>query len=277
VTKRTGFFFADTKEKLEKYSAKPGYSEPIIYNENLVGCAVRKSRIKLNKPIFTGFCILELSKVIVFNFWYNILKKRFGDKVRLLYIDTDGLTVEIETHDVYADLAKMKKHFDFSKWPVDHPLHSMKNRLVPGYIKEESEGQVIKERVSLQPKHYCQTSADPLNFNLVNLRALPFFIGNLDELFSLPDVEKKKAAGAKKSAIEQQLDMDDYLDTLRTGHEQSVTFKLIESHNHQIIVTQQNRVALAADDQKRFILDDGINTLAYGHWRTRGKAPPQSA
>ena len=65
---------------------------------------MNKREIKLDKPIINGFMILELSKYIMYDFYYNVVKKRYGDKLKLLFTDTDSLTVEVQTDDIYKDM-----------------------------------------------------------------------------------------------------------------------------------------------------------------------------
>ena len=71
-----------------------------------------KSTVTLNKPIYVGQAILDISKAMMFNFWYGYIKPRYGDKARLLYTDTDSLIIHIETEDIYKDRAERPDIFD---------------------------------------------------------------------------------------------------------------------------------------------------------------------
>ena len=89
--------------------------------------------VLLNKPIYAGFCILELSIVLMADFHYNVMLKRYGvDSARLLFSDTDSSVYHITTDDLNKDLGEMRQHFDFSDYPCNHPLYSAKNAKVLG-------------------------------------------------------------------------------------------------------------------------------------------------
>ena len=105
------------KSKCERYLkllSHPTYKHKrTIFNENLVAVHMNKKEIKLDKPIINGFIILELSKYLMYDFYYNVLQKRYGDKIKLLFTDTDSLCVEIETEDVYKDMQDDKQYYIF--------------------------------------------------------------------------------------------------------------------------------------------------------------------
>ena len=88
----------------------------------------KKQRVKLNQPLYAGFSILELSKVLMFSHYYDYLMPKYGpDKCRLLYTDTDSYILEIETNDMHADMLTDSNEYDTSNFPPDHPLYSKKN------------------------------------------------------------------------------------------------------------------------------------------------------
>ena len=93
----------------------------------------------------------------MYDFYYNVLKKRYDDKIKLLFTDTDSLCVEIETDDVYKDVEEQKQYYDFSEYPEDHVLHSTENQSVVGKFKDEMEGKIITEFVGLRSKLYSLT------------------------------------------------------------------------------------------------------------------------
>jgi len=147
--------------KFLKLIAKPHLETFKILNENTVLVDRLKTSALLDKPIYAGFCILELSKVVIHDFHYNVIVDKYGDKARLLFTDTDSLCYCIETDDVYADMKPLRdKVFDFSKYPVTHPLYSVKNKKVPGFMKDESKSVLIKSFVALRSKMYSILRAD---------------------------------------------------------------------------------------------------------------------
>ena len=115
---------------------------------------MHKSRLLLNKPVYTGMTILDKSKILMYDFFYNHLKKQYGEKCELLYTDTDSLLLKIETEDVYKDIKENENFYDTSNYPKEHPLHSTVNKKVLGKMKDECEGIPISEYVGLRSKMY---------------------------------------------------------------------------------------------------------------------------
>ena len=101
-----------TDEKRITLASKPTYISSKIFNENLVALQKIKERLMLNKPAYVGMRILDLSKTLTHDFHYNYIEQKYGSKARLLFTDTDSLTYEIETMDVYQDLWNRKNKFD---------------------------------------------------------------------------------------------------------------------------------------------------------------------
>ena len=109
----------------------------------------------MNKPIYLGLSILEISKIIMYEFWYNYVKKKYGDMVKLCYMDTDSLIMNIKTKDFYKDIAQdVEEKFDTSNYDIDRPLPKGKNKKVIGLMKDELVGGIINDFVALRPKTY---------------------------------------------------------------------------------------------------------------------------
>ena len=145
---------SNEKDKIRKLVASPLYARHIIFTNDLVGIDMHKSRLLLNKPVYTGMTILDKSKILMYNFFYNHLKKQYGEKCELLYTDTDSLLLKIETEDVYKDIKENENFYDTSNYPKEHPLHSTVNKKVLGKMKDECEGIPISEYVGLRSKMY---------------------------------------------------------------------------------------------------------------------------
>ncbi|KAL9966939.1 hypothetical protein ACROYT_G025085, partial [Oculina patagonica] len=145
---------SDETKKIRKLVASPLYSRHVMFSNDLVGIDMRKSKLFLNKPVYTGMTILDVSKLCMYDFYYNHLKKEYGERCELLYTDTDSLLLEIETEDVYADMAENIDKYDTSDYPKDHSLFSTKNKKVLGKMKDECAGKQISECVCLRPKMY---------------------------------------------------------------------------------------------------------------------------
>src|SRR2546426_4978768 len=112
VRKRKNFKLICDKTKFEKYVAKPTFLNGVIFNENLVGVHYVQEKLKLNKPIYVGFCILDISKTLMYDFHCNFIKNKYGDRARLLFTDTDSLCYEIETKNIYKDMYDNEEMFD---------------------------------------------------------------------------------------------------------------------------------------------------------------------
>ena len=84
---------------------------------------MRKAKVKMNKPIFLGLSILEISKLLMYEFWYDYMKPKYDNNVKLCYMDTDSFIMNIKTEDFYKDIANnVDKRFDTSNYEVDRPL-----------------------------------------------------------------------------------------------------------------------------------------------------------
>ncbi|KAL9980669.1 hypothetical protein ACROYT_G009282 [Oculina patagonica] len=114
--------------KIRKMVASPLYSRHVMFSNDLVGIDMRKSKLFLNKPVYTGMTILDNSKTLMYDFFYNHLKKLYGPRCELLYTDTDSLLLEIETEDVYEDMCWNKEKYDTSDYPKEHFLTAKKTK-----------------------------------------------------------------------------------------------------------------------------------------------------
>jgi hypothetical protein len=226
-----------------KLAAKPNYGHCTIFDENLVAIHMRKIILKFDKPVYLGMCILDLSKTLMYDFHYNYIKSKYGDKAKLLFTDTDSLAYEIETDDFYKDISPdIQLKFDTSDYPNDHPLAGV-NKKVLGMFKDEACGKQIAEFVGLRAKLYSYR-------------------------MHCSGRSHKKCKGIKKRVVEKNITFDDYKECLFSRTEQLRKMNVIRSHCHEIYTEELNKVALSANDDKRIILDDGIHTLAYGHYKT---------
>ena len=118
------------KEQIRKIIAKPNYDRAVIFSKELSALHSHKTRLKLNKPVYFGMCVPDFSKHLMYDWYYNTLKQKYGSNCTFLYTDTDtdSLLVNLKTKDVYANMRSMKSHYDFSGYPQDHPLHSDQNK-----------------------------------------------------------------------------------------------------------------------------------------------------
>ena len=244
IRNRVDIKLVNDKKRAEKLSAKPNYKHCNIFSEDLVAIHMKKTKLDFDKPVYLGMCILDLSKTLMYDFHYNYIKKKYGNKGKLLLTDTDSLMYEIQTEDFYKDINKdVKDRFDTSNYPLDHPsgILSGINKKVLGMFKDEANGDIIDEFVGLRAKLY----------------SYKMFEGE----------ESKKCKGVKKSVVKKSITHGDYKTCLTTGKEQLRKQNIIRSYEHEVYTEEVNKVALSANDDKRYILKDGVNTLALGHYK----------
>lgn len=154
VFKRVNFKLVNDEDKLKKYTRQPTFKRKQDIAKNLVGIELSKADITLDKNVIVGFSVLELSKVLMYDFYYNKLKTRYGENVTLLYTDTDSFILQIFTEDVFNDMQEMQEDFDFSEYPKTHQCFDIKNKKVIGKFKDEVNGSIITEFVGLKSKMY---------------------------------------------------------------------------------------------------------------------------
>ena len=242
LRKRCNVELEQPGDKLKKLISSTSYKRSTIFNDDLAAVEMHKKKLLLNRPIYVGMAILDLSKLLMYDFYYKKLGEMYPQsKYELLYTDTDSLIIEIETEDVYADMAseKYKNLFDTSNYPPNHPSFDETNRKVLGKMKDECFGNPIIEFVGLRSKMYSVKSEE------VNI---------------------SKAKGVKNSVIKKYLHHDLYYDVLVKKAKLHHSMNVLRSMKHEIFGQELNKVSLSAYDSKRYILDDGVNTRAYGHY-----------
>ena len=128
VRKRRDVVLVNTDEKVKKLAPSPNFLYIKDFGGNFVCIQRLKKKIGLNRPIYTEFVVLELRKLLMYKFNYNYIRKLHGNNAKFLFTDTDSLTYEIETNDVYEDMKTNASLFDTSEYPKSHLLHCEKNK-----------------------------------------------------------------------------------------------------------------------------------------------------
>ena len=121
---------------IERKLASPLYDGHIIYNEDLAAIKQKKKDLLLNKPIYAGMCILDLSKLHMYQFHYDVIKKTYQDKAKLLFTDTDSLCYHIRTDDFYTDMRDSKELYDMSNFDPSNEFYDDTNKKVLGKFKD---------------------------------------------------------------------------------------------------------------------------------------------
>ena len=162
----------------------------------------------------------------------TLLKKHFG--AELLFTDTDGVTYEIKSEDVYEEFFKHKHLFDFSNFSKDFKFYDNQNEMVVGKMKDEYKGIPINKLVGLKSKMDCMLSDDD-----------------------------KKSNTAK--GVNTAMELKEYEETLLYKKITRHNMKRIQGKKHKIGTYEINKISVLCFDDKRFALDDGIHTFAYFH------------
>ena len=122
---------------------------------------MNKTRVKMNKPIYLGLSMLDISKTLMYEFWYDYMKPKYGNDVKLCYIDTDSFIMNIKTEDCYKDIANdVEKRFDTSNYEVNRPIPMGTNKRLIGLMKNELGAKITTEFVTLRPKTYSYLTDD---------------------------------------------------------------------------------------------------------------------
>ena len=217
----------------------------------------------MNKSVYLGLSILDLSKTVMYELWYDYLKPKYGENVKLFYMDTDSFIVHVKTDDIYKDIAEdVEKRFGTSNYEIDKPLPKGKNEKVIGLMKNELGGQIMKEFAGLREKTYSYLKE---NSN-----------------------ENKKANGKKKCVIKRKLKFQDYKNCLRATQIENIKNYLekkeidvdclkedknkrilkkqqrFKSERHNVFTEEINKIGLSSNDDKRIQSINSIETHAHG-------------
>nr|XP_042902165.1 uncharacterized protein LOC122270103 [Parasteatoda tepidariorum] len=156
IRKRLDIRLVCDSQKAEKLVAKPNFKGRTLFDEKLVAVHMNKTKVLFNKPIPVGMSILDLLKHLMYHFYYNVMRPKYGENIKLLYMDTDSYIYDIQTEDLYEDMKGMIDHFDTSDYPEDS-IYAMPrvNKNVLGKMKDENAGNVLEEFAGLRAKMYA--------------------------------------------------------------------------------------------------------------------------
>ena len=152
-----------TDEKRSKLVSEPNYHTTKRFSENLLAVEMKKTKVKMNKPVYLGMSILDISKTLMYKFWYDYIKPKYEDRAKLCYTDTDSFIIQIITEDFFEDITgDVKKWFDTSNYDENDKrlLPIGMNKRVYGFFKDELVGKIMKEFVVLRAKKYAYRTND---------------------------------------------------------------------------------------------------------------------
>ena len=201
--KRRDIKLVTAEYKRNKLASEPNYHSTKCISKHLLVMEMKKTEAKINKPIYLGQAVLDLSKILLFEFWYDYLKPMYGDKIRLCYTDTNSFIMQIKTDDFSKDIsADVDKWFDTSTFNKNdnRPLEIDKNKKVLGEFKDEICGKIMTKFVALRAKAYS------------------FLINEYtDEDYEENRIVNKKAKGTQKCVVKRETLFNNYLDSLFTN------------------------------------------------------------
>ena len=149
------------EKKYLKYVMKPNFKDGVMFSKTLMGVEMGKTVITMTKPVYLGQAILDLSKMVMYEFHYDYMQPKYGEKVQLCYMDTDSFVYHIKTHDFYKDIAEdVEARFDTSNYKDERPLPIGKNKKKIGLMKDELGGKIMTEFVALRAKLYAYKKMD---------------------------------------------------------------------------------------------------------------------
>ena len=146
IRKHRDIKLVTTDKKRSKLVLEPNYHTINLISEDLSIIEMKKTKVKMNKPIYLGLSILEIRKMLMYEFWYDYMKPKYGNDVKLCYMDTDSFIMNIKTNDFYEDITNdVENRFDTSNYEVNRPLPMGKNKKAIGLMKDELGGKIIME------------------------------------------------------------------------------------------------------------------------------------
>ena len=161
IRKHKDIKLVTTDKKRSKLVSEPNYHTINLISEDLSIIEMKTTKVKMNKLIYLGLSILEISKMLMYEFWYDYMKPKYGNDVKLCYMDTDSFIMNIKTNDFYEDITNdVGNRFDTSNYEVNRPLPMGKNKKIIGLMKDELGGKIITEFVTLRPKTYSYLTDD---------------------------------------------------------------------------------------------------------------------
>ena len=200
--------------------SEPNYHTTKYFSKNLMVIEMKKTKVKMNKPVYLGMSILDISKTLMYEFWYDYIKPQHQDNAKLCYTDADSFIIHMKTEDFYEDIANdVEKWFDTSNYDENgkRPPQIGKNKKVIGLFKDESGGKIMRRFVGLRAKTYAYLRDD--------------------------DTEHKKAKGTRKCIMKRRVMFKNYLDSLFNDKIIIKSQQRFKSDYHSAYTEQINKIA----------------------------------
>jgi hypothetical protein len=239
----------DDDKKFQRLAARPTFNSAHVINSQTTMVEMKPAVILCNKPVYIGCTVLELSKALMYRFYYDfLLPKYYRTGLRMLYADTDSFYVQISNiKNIYSDMQRNSTMFDTSAYPPHHFLYSDLHKREIGLMKDihGSEGHVT-EFIALRSKMYA-------------VRVQSWHDSENDDQYTV------KAKGIHHSVMTE-IPFSAYLHTLTTNSLVRHSFHRIQSKRHRLATVENKKAGLCSYDDKRLLLTCGIHGYAYGHY-----------
>ena len=231
-----------------KEISSPRFRHADVINSSVTQVTSNKTRHLVNIPYYIGSSILDLSKLTMMRFYYDVFIKKYGiHRVQLEMSDTDSFLMKIQCEDIYQDLKDLKV-VDFGNYPVDHPFYDTTNAGKMFYLKDESGAKPISSFTGLRAKSYTIQYAD----------------GGGNKVVS-KGVPRQKLKHLSYGTFES---------VLHKVQHHLIRSQALRSFKHQIFTIKKSQLALSPFDSKRYLCSTGYHTLPYGHYKiSREKNP----
>ena len=240
IRKHRDIKIVTTDKKRSKLVSEPNYHTINLISGDLSITEMKKTKVKMNKQIYLVLSILEISKTLMYEFWYDYMKPKYANNVKLCYMVMDSFIMNIKTNDFYKDISNdVENRFDTSNYEVNKPLPTGKNKKVIGLMKDELVGKIITEFVTLRPKTYSFLTDD--------------------------GKEDKKAKGTKKCIIKKMIKFNDYKKCLLDDEVILKSQQRFISKKHDVYTKNINKIALSNNDDKRIVSSNKISSYPYGY------------
>ena len=240
---------------IEALIAKPNFHRMVSFNRDLVAIELSKLIINFDKPIYLGFTILELAKHHVYDFHYDYILPKFGEKAKLLYTDTDSLVYEFTHPNIYDCIREDIQKFDTSDYPENNPLgvpRNMENKKKIGIIKDESNGKCILRWAALRPKMYA--------FEELEMETDEGGGGGVAKTNVV-----KRAKGVRNHVVDKKITIDDYENCLINNEMLTCVQSGFRSKLHKVYSVKEQKISLSPHDDKRYLMKNTTDTLPFGH------------
>ena len=212
-------------KRRKRLVSEPNYHLHKKFSDHLMAIEMKKTRVKMTKPLYLGMSMLDISKILMYEFWYDYINPKYGEKAKFCYTDTDSFIIYIKTEDFFEDISNdVEKRFNTSNYDKKDKksLPIGKNKKVSGLFKDELGGKLITEFVALRRKVYSYLDDD----------------GN----------EYKKSKGTKKCVIKQNLMFQNFKDCLANNKAAYRSQERFKSYNHDVYTEEVNKIALSNND-----------------------------